>query len=105
MSRLPRCFYVGFQGLGSSHEPVFFPRSLLKLLLSSFPLGSLMLGCCLTQSPVRSPFLDSLLVTQYCSGHAWLTWISPLIHPCASRAAGSSGLSQEAPGVCSQLCR
>ena len=56
MSRLPRCFYVGFQGLGCSHELVFVPRSLLKLLLSAFPLGSLMLGCCLGQSAVRSTF-------------------------------------------------
>lgn len=103
MSRLTRCFYVGFQGLGRSHEPVFVPRSLLKLLLSAFPLGSLMLGCSLTQSTVCSPFPGSPLVTQYCSGHSCVTWISLLQHPHASRAVGCSGLSQEAPGVRSQL--
>lgn len=61
MSRLPRCFYVGFQGLGDSHEPVLVPRCLLKLFLSDFDLSLLMLGCRLAPSPVRSPFLDSPL--------------------------------------------
>lgn len=43
--RLPRHFHVGFQGLGHSHEPTFVPSSLLKLLISAFPMGSLLLGC------------------------------------------------------------
>lgn len=103
MSRLPRCFYVGFQGLGHSHEFVFVPRSLFKLLLSAFPLGSLMLSCSVAQSAVCSPFPGSPLVTQYRSGHSCVTWMSLLQHPHAWRAAGCSDLSQEAPGGRSQL--
>lgn len=80
MSRLPRCFYVGFQGLGHSHEPALVPRSLLKLLLSAFPLGSLMLGCHLAHSPVRSPFLRSLL-------HTVLGTLALLGYPCYNTSA------------------
>lgn len=38
MSRLPRCFYVGFRGLGHSHEPVLVSKSLPKFFLLAFPL-------------------------------------------------------------------